>query len=385
MNNIGAFHIARNIFENELWNKPSWWLKVWIYILWNVNYDNTEKMNKWCNFFSWEKIFYECNLSKEGIKVKSIFNVIEWLVSKEKITTQKTTRWMLITVLNYAKYQDLINYKNDTEKANSRTTQRQVNDTIKEEVKNKEENNIIDKSIIISNKLDINNEIYISWFIDWEWCFYVWKYNNTLIFSLSVKLREDDEDILKLIQKTLWAGNIYDVPSERQKQFRLQWLKNIKEFVIPFFERNPLKWKKRKDYELFKEIVFNPDKYEENKLIMNSIIKKEDKPDKSLIIKEDKRILEIDIILETIKSKHWTIDWTIKEQRQYGNLLKDKLEKIKWFNWDYWWFISYLIENTDEYSIWQTTSPKNIYYNLGKLIAKIKTKINKEPIFTNYT
>ena len=64
--------------------------------------------------------------------------------------------------------------------------------------------------------------------------------------------------------------------------------------------------------------------------------------------------------------------------RRGHKLLKDKLDKIKGFNWDYSWFISYLIQNTDQYSVWLTTSPKSIYYNLWKLIAKIKTKNNED-------
>lgn len=105
----------------------------------------------------------------------------------------------------------------------------------------------------------------------------------------------------------------------------------------------------------------------------------------SEIIKIDKRIIEIDIILEMIKEKHWIIDWTVKEQRQYWKLLKDKIEKLNWFNWDYWGFIETLIDNSDKYTRWLTTSPKSIYYNLAKIITNIRMKKSEEKQFINYT
>lgn len=143
MNTNWAFIVARQSFDSEIWNKPSWWWKVWCFIVWNVNYDDTERCKKWEWYFTADDIYMGCKLKKEWIKIKSIHNAIAWLVDSQMLSTQKTTRGMYITVLNYAKYQDLINYKKETEKDKSRTGQGQIKDTISEEWINKKEINNI--------------------------------------------------------------------------------------------------------------------------------------------------------------------------------------------------------------------------------------------------
>ena len=35
---IGAIQIARSIQDSDIWNKPSDWLKIWMYILMYVNH-----------------------------------------------------------------------------------------------------------------------------------------------------------------------------------------------------------------------------------------------------------------------------------------------------------------------------------------------------------
>lgn len=59
------------------------------------------------------------------------------------LTTQKTTRGIIITICNYDFYQNLKNYKNDTENESGTTQERHRNDTINKNDKNvKNENKI---------------------------------------------------------------------------------------------------------------------------------------------------------------------------------------------------------------------------------------------------
>lgn len=84
---------------------------------------------------------------------------------------------------------------------------------------------------------------------------------------------------------------------------------------------------------------------------------------------------EINEIIKSIKDNNWgIIDGTVANSRKYWKLLRDKISKIKWFDWNYYSFIERLIKNTDEFQIWKTTSCEKIYYNLASLIAKIKSK-----------
>lgn len=124
-----------NQFTTEpIWYlKPAWWFKVWWYII--------EKCNKSDNgkaFFTLEEIYTQCHLSKEQITKKTTDNTIRWLKSHDKLTTEKTTGGMFITISSpYICSCSFIN-KNDSKKE-KRTTQRRQRaakkndkDTIKE-------------------------------------------------------------------------------------------------------------------------------------------------------------------------------------------------------------------------------------------------------------
>ena len=108
-----------------------------------------------------------------------------------------------------------------------------------------------------------------------------------------------------------------------------------------------------------------------------------DNEQSSELVKIDKRVLEIDLIIDTLKECNmWIIDWTIKKQRQYGKLIKDKMLQIKWFNWDYAWFIKYAYDNSDEFRKNHFRSAEQFYYNITNIIAwlKIKTETKKSPL-----
>jgi len=137
----GCILLARKMLDSEIWtNKPAWWLKVWIYILMKVNHVNNGRFQRGQGFFRAESIQEACSLQLEGITKKTIHNLIKWLKSTTQITTQKTTRGMIITVCNYNEYQDLLNYKNDTENDTENEIgtkqKRNRNDTINNNGKN---------------------------------------------------------------------------------------------------------------------------------------------------------------------------------------------------------------------------------------------------------
>jgi hypothetical protein len=113
----GAIIVPRAVIETELWEtKPAWWFKVWFYILANANFkDHNLKNRRGTLFTTYDRLHYGCNLGKEGIKKDSIDNTIRHLKSTGHITTQKTTRGLIITVLNYDLLQSFETYSNNTE------------------------------------------------------------------------------------------------------------------------------------------------------------------------------------------------------------------------------------------------------------------------------
>ena len=157
----GCVLLARNIKESEIWvNKPSWWIKVWIYILMNVNHTDNKFFKRGENMFSRKKIYEDCRLMGDRIGAETVDNAIRWLRATTSITTRKTTRGITIKVNKYDDYQNMANYKtvveNDTEndlqndmENDSETTQKRLrNDTINKNDKN-------DKNDKPDKKMDI--------------------------------------------------------------------------------------------------------------------------------------------------------------------------------------------------------------------------------------
>lgn len=103
--------------------------------------------------------------------------------------------------------------------------------------------------------------------------------------------------------------------------------------------------------------------------------------EQSSLVKVDNRVLEIDLIIDSLKECNmWIIDDTVKKQRQYGKLIKDKMDKIKWFNWDYSVFIKYAYQNSDEYRKNHFRSAEQFYFNLTNIIAWLKIQAEKPAI-----
>lgn len=117
MTSGGKFLIQRDVLQGELWeNKPSWWFKVWFYILANANFkDHSKKLKRGDLLTTYEEIYRGCHLAQEGVKPRSIDNVIRGLKSTKQITTRKTTRKFIITVCNYDLLQSFTPFSNDTE------------------------------------------------------------------------------------------------------------------------------------------------------------------------------------------------------------------------------------------------------------------------------
>lgn len=126
MSHYGKFFIAREIFESDIWEKPPYFLKIWIWIIGRTNYKRVKKggqiyergefltsipkiieANKWMTGWRTEK------LSKDQVEV-----VLDFLRKTERITTKKTTRGSFIKVLNYDYYQTLPRHEANKEANN---------------------------------------------------------------------------------------------------------------------------------------------------------------------------------------------------------------------------------------------------------------------------
>lgn len=131
----GYILLARNMIESEIWQKPPAYLKIWIYILFRVNWKKSKHNEIGMDLFNFtqEKI--------PGVKQTQIYDFLRWaktLNSSDQttqITTQKTTRGIRLKVNKYEYYQDPKNYQfqntfQDTFQHNSKTIPKTLINTI---------------------------------------------------------------------------------------------------------------------------------------------------------------------------------------------------------------------------------------------------------------
>ena len=105
----GCILLARKLQYSDIWKKPADWLKIWIYILQEVNHSDGKQFPRGSNFFNVKDVAREC-----GVSHHSIYKFLKWAKSATLVATRKTTRGVVVSVVNYAKYQTLDNYKSDT-------------------------------------------------------------------------------------------------------------------------------------------------------------------------------------------------------------------------------------------------------------------------------
>jgi len=146
--NGGAFLIARQIFESEIWlNKPSSWKIIWIYIFGKVNHSNNKTYKKGEGFFNFSQ---ELKMIGIDITYDNIRHCLQFLKISKMISTTKSTRGMIIKVNNYNKYQTLLNYKSTIKSTNPSTTKAQPKHNESTTINKNGNNERMKKDIIIS-------------------------------------------------------------------------------------------------------------------------------------------------------------------------------------------------------------------------------------------
>ena len=118
MNN-GWIKLHRRILENPIVRKPKY-ITLWIVILLKANHKEKEMIwnNDVISVKSGQFITGRKELSREtGIPETTIERILKFLESRHQIRQHKTTKYRLITIVNWQEYQIL-----DTKTDNKRTT-----------------------------------------------------------------------------------------------------------------------------------------------------------------------------------------------------------------------------------------------------------------------
>jgi len=107
-NNTGAFHIARQLFDSEIWiKKPASWKVIWLYILGRVNHSDSTSFKRGEGFFRFSK---ELDHIGYDITEDMVKKCLAYLRKKQMISTSRSTRGTRLKVLKYNEFQDLNQY-----------------------------------------------------------------------------------------------------------------------------------------------------------------------------------------------------------------------------------------------------------------------------------
>ena len=130
---------ARKVQESWIAKAPPHVREIWDFIIMKANYKDCGEIKRGQLLTTYSEIqeglAWFVGYRKESYKKHHCEIAMKALTRERMIATTKTTRGMVITVLNYDKYQDPKNYERYGENDNETTTKLQPTDTIRKEVK----------------------------------------------------------------------------------------------------------------------------------------------------------------------------------------------------------------------------------------------------------
>ena len=122
----GFILIARKLAGSFLMGKPPLWLKLWVWMLLQARFrdGNGLKRGQFLTTIDEmrEAMTYQIGYRKKSPTRDQIRNAYENFTKTLMITTTKTTRGMIITILNYDEYQNSKNYETHSEAPDEDTT-----------------------------------------------------------------------------------------------------------------------------------------------------------------------------------------------------------------------------------------------------------------------
>lgn len=122
----GFVRLSRQILDSEIWDKPPFYLKLWIYMLMKAMYEpkqDGQRLGRGQLLVTIRELS-EAAAYKKGACVitptkDQTWGALNWMRGVRRVhdskppmcTTAKTTRGLIITICNYERYQNLDNYK----------------------------------------------------------------------------------------------------------------------------------------------------------------------------------------------------------------------------------------------------------------------------------
>jgi len=118
----GFILLSRKLLKSGIMEKPPLYLKLWIWMLMQASFKDHGNLKRGQFFTSYKKM-QKAMAYKVGYRtIKPTKREIEWatktFTNVNAIVTMKVLHGMVITILNYDYYQDMINYKGFNERYN---------------------------------------------------------------------------------------------------------------------------------------------------------------------------------------------------------------------------------------------------------------------------
>lgn len=145
----GYILLARTLTQNELWGKPPYYIKLWVWLLLKCNHkdvkNNGHSYSRGEALITLEETIenskYKAGWRTEKISKDQAWRFYEDLREADMITTRKTTAGMFVKVNNYTIFQDSANYESNNEKSMNPTRTQQMSNTINKNEKNDKNDN----------------------------------------------------------------------------------------------------------------------------------------------------------------------------------------------------------------------------------------------------
>jgi hypothetical protein len=135
----------RKIDDSTLMHETPCTRELWFYLLRKVNFADGSNLKRGQGFFRYADIMddlcWYVGYRKQSYSKTQIAKSLRRLRERNTITTTKTTRGMIVTVLNYNTYQDPKSYEDNNEDSTKETRRQQEDHTISKERKERKEKN----------------------------------------------------------------------------------------------------------------------------------------------------------------------------------------------------------------------------------------------------
>ena len=125
----GYVMLARQIVDSEIFTKPAAWLKIFLYLLIQAQFEPYRTLKRGQCHARYSDISEACGVTRHEID-----HAIRFMKKAQMLATTKATRGMIVTICNYETYQCAALYESDT-KSEVKATQKRHDKVRRKELK----------------------------------------------------------------------------------------------------------------------------------------------------------------------------------------------------------------------------------------------------------